>query len=62
MKPFMNLLDDAGITEFNLCEKSSGLMSVLHCLLNGGWTVVGTYEKVVDRYTSFFGLRMKKGA
>jgi len=60
MGEFMKLVDGAGITEFNLCEKSSGLMSVLHCLLNNGWVVAGTYEKQIDRYTTFHGLNMKK--
>jgi hypothetical protein len=60
MGNFMEALDEAGITEFNLCEKSSGLMSILHCLLKSGWMVMEPFEKEVDRYTRFYGLRMKK--
>ena len=66
MDVFMKVLDEAGVTEFNLCEKSSGLMATLHCLLDGGWTVVGKYEQEIERDNSlglghsFHGLRMKK--
>jgi len=66
MDVFMKVLDEAGIAEFNLCEKSSGLMATLHCLLDGGWEIVGKYEHEIERDNSlgfghsFHGLRMKK--
>jgi predicted peroxiredoxin len=66
MGDFMKVLDDAGITEFNLCERSSRLMATLHCLLDNGWTIVGKYEQEIERDNSlgiehsFYGLCMKK--
>ena len=61
MGEFMHMVEtDAGITEFNLCETSTGLMGCLLYLLNTGWAVVGTYEKEVDRWTTLRGLQMKK--
>ena len=60
MGEFMEMVDEAGITEFNLCEKSTGLMATLHYLLNNGWAIVGTYEKEIDRHMTLFGLCMKK--
>jgi predicted peroxiredoxin len=60
MDDFMEMVNEAGITEFNLCEKSSGLMATLHYLLNNGWVVVGTYQQEIDRHMTLYGLRMKK--
>jgi len=61
MPGFLGCLADAGVTEFLLCDRSSGLMGALHCLLAEGWQIHGTYE---DRgsYKSLLGLRMWKGA
>ena len=61
MGEFMYLVEDeAGISEFNLCVESSGLMGSLLYLLNTGWIVDGTYEQEIDHFTTFRGLRMKK--
>ena len=60
MDGFIKAVNEAGIREFNLCDKSTGLMACLHYLLGNGWAVVGTYEKEVDRHTAFYGLCMKK--
>jgi len=61
MGEFMYLIEDeAGISEFNLCVESSGLMGSLLYLLNTGWKVIGTYEQEIDNYTTFRGLRMQK--
>jgi hypothetical protein len=59
MDAFMDCLAEAGIGEFLLCDKSSGLMEALHYLLAQGWQVCGTYEKQ-DRYSPLLGLRLRK--
>jgi len=60
MEDFINMIDEAGITEFNLCERSSGLMSILHFLLSKRWSVVDIFEQDIADYTTLYGLRMKK--
>ena len=59
MPGFLDTLAEAGITEFLLCDRSSGLMDVLHYLLDRGWQIIGTYERQ-DRYSPLLGLRMRK--
>jgi hypothetical protein len=60
MGKLLNLFDKASITEFNLCDKSTGLMDSLCFLLNNGWSVFGTYEKKIDDSTILQGLHIKK--
>ena len=61
MGQFMDFVEnEAGVTEFLLCDRSSGLMEGLHYLLATGWQVCGTYEKQ-DRYRPLLGLRLRKG-
>ena len=59
MPLFAECLAEAGITEFMLCDRSSGLMETLHFLLADGWEICGTYEKQ-DRLASVRGLHMRK--
>lgn len=60
MPDFLDCLADAGITEFLLCDRSSGLMDALHYLLSEGWQVCGTYENRGSG-APLLGLRMWKG-
>ena len=61
MPDFMNTLAEAGITEFLLCDKSSGLKDALHYLLADGWQVCGASEST-DEKAPLLGLLMRKGA
>ena len=61
MPDFMDCLAAAGIFEFLLCDKSSGLMDALHYLLAEGWQIHGTHENRDER-KPLMGLRMWKGA
>lgn len=60
MNKFINLIDESGITEFNLCESSTALMGALCFLLGNGWAIDGTYKKKVDDSTTLQGLHVKK--
>ena len=60
MDGFMEAVEAAGITEFLLCDNSTGLMESLHYLLGHGWAVGGTCELEVSQHTTLRGLRMKK--
>ena len=60
MDGFMEAVEAAGITEFLLCDNSTGLMESLHYLLGHGWAVGGTCELEVSHHTTLRGLRMKK--
>ena len=59
MPAFLDCLKEAGIAEFLLYERSSGLMEVLHCLLANGWQICGVCE-MKDRSKSMPGLLMRK--
>jgi len=59
MPDFMDCLADAGLTEFLLCDRSSGLMDALHYLLAEGWQVIGSYDSM-DEKKPLLGLRMRK--
>ena len=61
MPDFMDCLAAAGVFEFLLCDKSSGLMDALHYLLAEGWQIHGTHENRDER-KPLMGLRMWKGA
>ena len=56
---FMQTFDEAGITEFTLCEQSTALMEDLHFLMAQGWQIIGTYERQ-DRHSPLLGLRVRK--
>lgn len=60
MDDFMGTIEAAGITEFLLCDNSTGLMESLHYLLGHGWAVGGTCELEASYHTTLRGLRMKK--
>lgn len=60
MDDFMGTIEAAGITEFLLCDNSTGLMESLHYLLGHGWAVGGTCELEASYHTTLLGLRMKK--
>ena len=60
MDGFMEAVEAAGITEFLLCDNSTGLMESLHYLLGHGWAVGGSCELEVSHLTTLRGLRMKK--
>ena len=60
MDGFMEAVEAAGITEFLLCDNSTGLMESLHYLLGHGWAVGGTCELEARYHTTLRGLRMKK--
>jgi len=61
MGEFMHIIEDeADIKEFNLCETSTGLMGCLHYLLNNGWTIIGVFEKEIDRFNTLRGLCIRK--
>lgn len=60
MDDFMGTIEAAGITQFQLCDNSTGLMGSLHYLLAHGWQIAGTCEVKVGRFTSNKGLCMKK--
>ena len=59
MDDFMGTILAAGITEFLLCDNSSGLMESLHYLLGHGWVIAGACE-AESRFSVRQGLRMKK--
>jgi len=59
MPAFLDCLEEAGIAEFLLCDRSSGLMVVLHFLLANGWQMCGACE-MKDRSKSLLGLQMRK--
>lgn len=60
MDDFMGTIEDAGITEFLLCDTSTALMETLHYLMGHGWQITGTCEFSTSPYTKRQGLRMKK--
>ena len=60
MDGFMGTVEAAGITEFLLCDTSTGLMESLHYLMGHGWQITGTCEFATSPYTKRQGLRMKK--
>ena len=60
MPAFMDTLAGAGITEFLLCDQSSGLMDALHYLLDEGWQVCGVRDNR-DEKRPLVGLLMRKG-
>lgn len=60
MDGFMEAVEAAGITEFLLCDNSTGLMESLHYLLGHGWIVGGTCEVEDGHFSTRQGLRMKK--
>ena len=60
MDGFMEAVEAAGITEFLLCDNSTGLMESLHYLLGHGWAVGGSCELEVSHHTTLRGRRMKK--
>ena len=57
---YRDTFEAAGITEFLLCDNSTGLMESLHYLLGHGWAVGGTCELEASYHTTLLGLRMKK--
>ena len=59
MPDFMDCLADAGLTEFLLCDRSSGLMDALHYLLAEGWQVIGSCDSM-DEKRPLLGLLMRK--
>ena len=59
MPAFLDCLKEAGIAEFLLCDRSSGLMGVLHCLLANGWQMCGACE-MNDRSKPLLGLQMMR--
>jgi hypothetical protein len=59
MPDFMDCLALADVTEFLLCDRSSGLMDALHYLLAEGWQVCGAYDSLDDG-ASLLGLLMRK--
>lgn len=60
MDGFMEAIEAAGITEFNLCDNSTGLMESLHYLMAHGWLISGTCEVEFSHITTRKGLCMKK--
>lgn len=60
MDDFMGTIEAAGITEFLLCDTSTGLMESLHYLMGHGWQVAGACEFSTSPYTKRQGLHMKK--
>lgn len=60
MDGFMEAIEAAGITEFNLCDNSTGLMESLHYLMAHGWLIAGTCEVEFSHITTRKGLCMKK--
>ena len=60
MPDFVGILAETGITEFLLCDQSSGLMDALHYLLADGWQVCGSSEST-DEKAPLLGLLMRKG-
>lgn len=60
MDGFMEAVEAAGITEFLLCDTSTGLMGSLHYLMGHGWQITGTCEFSNSPYTKRQGLHMKK--
>lgn len=60
MDGFMGAIEAAGITEFLLCDTSTGLMESLHYLMGHGWAVGGTCEVKTSHITTRQGLRMKR--
>ena len=60
MDGFMETVEAAGITEFLLCDTSTGLMESLHYLMGHGWQITGACEFSTSPYTKRQGLRMKK--
>ncbi|MDB2127991.1 hypothetical protein [Enterocloster clostridioformis] len=60
MDGFMDTIEAAGITEFNLCDNSTGLMESLHYLMAHGWMIAGTCEVEFSHITTRKGLCMKK--
>ena len=61
MPAFKECLAEAGVTEFMLCDQSTGLMETLHDLMAEGWCICGTYERDA-KFSPLLGLRVKKGA
>lgn len=62
MDNFMGTVEAAGITEFLLCDNSTGLMESLHYLMAHGWQIAGTCEVKTGCVTTKKGLRIKKAA
>jgi len=60
MDGFMEAVEAAGITEFLLCDTSTGLMGSLHYLMGHGWQIIGTREYAPNPYSKRQGLCMKK--
>lgn len=60
MDDFMGAIEAAGITEFLLCDTSTGLMGSLHYLMGHGWQITEACEFSTSPYTKRQGLRMKK--
>lgn len=60
MDDFMGTIEAAGITEFLLCDTSTGLMESLHYLMGHGWQITEACEFSTSPYTKRQGLRMKK--
>ena len=60
MDGFMEAVEAAGITEFLLCDNSTGLMESLHYLMGHGWMVGGACEVKVGHIATRQGLRMKR--
>jgi hypothetical protein len=59
MRAFLHELNAAGITEMNLCDKSTDLMSSLHFLLLDGWAVKEPFAHL-NPHHGLQGLRMTK--
>ena len=60
MDDFMRTIEAAGITEFLLCDTSTGLMESLHYRMGHGWQITGACEFSTSPHTKRQGLRMKK--
>ena len=60
MDDFMGTIEAAGITEFLLCDTSTGLMGSLHYLMGHGWQIIGTREYAPNPYSKRQGLCMIK--
>jgi len=59
MPAFKDCLAQAGVTEFLLCDQSTGLMESLHDLMAEGWYICGAFERN-EKFSPLLGLRMRK--